>query len=129
MRYQQTDDRRQVKPKAPPANLNLTDAARRGELLTLSLRYKRAGGERERDASIHLAAKAASFARASRDFQFASSVALFGMLLRQSPHAGDGSFAAVEEIADGNLGEDAEGYRHEFLELVRTARDLTAFGE
>jgi Ca-activated chloride channel family protein len=122
LRYQQTV----AANSAETPDLKLSDAARRGELLTLSLRYKQPEGSESTKLEFRLPAKAVAFDRASRDFQFASSVALFGMLLRQSGHADVGSFATVEAIAGGSLGQDADGYRREFLELVRTAGQLSA---
>jgi len=52
-------------------------------------------------------------------------VASFGMLLRNSKHKGDASYAAVMEIAAGARGEDASGRRGEFLQLVKTAGELS----
>ena len=65
-----------------------------------------------------------SFAKASDDFKFASAVASFGMLLRNSQHQGHTSFSAVEEIAQDGVGKDEHGYRAEFLQLVRRAKQL-----
>ena len=46
------------------------------------------------------------------------------MLLRDSVHRGEASFAAVREIAAGALGADPGGWRHEFLGLVDRAAAL-----
>ena len=62
------------------------------------------------------------FDEASTDFRFAASVAGFGMLLRGSQHRGTATIPMIEEIASGALGEDASGYRAEFLDLVRQCR-------
>jgi Ca-activated chloride channel family protein len=51
-------------------------------------------------------------------------VAVFGMTLRNSPARGSSSLALARQLADGALGSDAEGYRHEFLGLLDTARSL-----
>ncbi len=64
------------------------------------------------------------FGEATRDFQFAASVASFGMLLRDSQHKGDSNYDAVLEIADSTKGDDLEGERAEFVELVRAAKRL-----
>ncbi|QEH32746.1 hypothetical protein OJF2_12250 [Aquisphaera giovannonii] len=61
---------------------------------------------------------------ASRDLRFAAAVAGFGMLLRDSPHKGDMTFARVEDLAAPAVGDDPGGYRGEFLDLVRSARAL-----
>ena len=62
--------------------------------------------------------------QATEDTRFAASVALFGMLLRQSPHAGSGTLAAVLEMADSSRQADEHGYRAEFVELVKQAMTL-----
>jgi Ca-activated chloride channel family protein len=125
LKYQQTTpiEKPAEAPQRPePA---LTEAAKSGELLTLSLRYKQPEASESTKLEFSLPAKAASFNRASPDFQFASSVALFGMLLRGSKHSGTGKFATVEEIAGSTVGQDPHGYRQEFVELVRIAEQLS----
>ena len=51
-------------------------------------------------------------------------LASFGMVLRGSQYIGDTTLSAVEEFAAGAVGEDPGGYRAEFVELVRRARQL-----
>jgi Ca-activated chloride channel family protein len=67
-----------------------------------------------------------AFVAASKDMQFASAVASFGMILRGSKHRGSGNLAAVAELAGGALGDDPGGYRAEFVDLVRRAQALGA---
>ncbi|MGH9323688.1 MAG: YfbK domain-containing protein [Vicinamibacteria bacterium] len=54
----------------------------------------------------------------------AAAVASFGMLLRESPHRGEGTWEMVEELARGAKGDDRDGYRAEFLELVALASEI-----
>ncbi|MCK7559719.1 VWA domain-containing protein [Chitinophaga sedimenti] len=61
-----------------------------------------------------------TFAKASSDFRFASSVALFGMLVRKSKYKGDGDVKMVLDIGKASLGKDEGAYRAEFLKLVKT---------
>jgi Ca-activated chloride channel family protein len=56
------------------------------------------------------------------DSQFAAAVALFGMLLRESRHSGNGNFDSVLELATPNTKNDQ--YRKEFIELVEKAKEL-----
>jgi len=58
----------------------------------------------------------------SGDMRFATSVAGFGMLLRESAYAGDYALGDVLDLARRSLGDDEEGYRREFIRLVREAR-------
>ena len=60
----------------------------------------------------------------SADFRFASAVASFGMLLRDSEHKGQATFSSVLALARGARGADEEGYRAEFIRLVETAATL-----
>jgi Ca-activated chloride channel homolog len=104
----------------------LTPAADRSELLTLKIRYK----EPEQNASklLEFTAKDSDkrFGEASADFRFAASVASFGMMLRSSPYRGNLNYAAVAEFAAGALDHDPNGYRAEFLDLVRQAAGLVS---
>jgi Ca-activated chloride channel family protein len=95
-----------------------------GEMLTVKLRYKDPDGDVSRLQEFVVTDDETDFANASQDFQFAAAVAGFGLLLRDSQYKGDLTYDAVAEIAKANLGEDASGYRAEFLNLVRTARRL-----
>ncbi|MEO8451928.1 MAG: von Willebrand factor type A domain-containing protein [Gemmatimonadota bacterium] len=58
----------------------------------------------------------------SADFRFASSVAEFGMVLRESEFRGQASLAAVLDRARRARGDDEEGYRAEFIRLVESVR-------
>jgi Ca-activated chloride channel family protein len=57
---------------------------------------------------------------------FASAVAEFGMVLRDSPDRGNASFLAAAERARRFRGEDTEGYRTEFIQLSERAAGLRA---
>lgn len=104
---------------------NLTPAARGGEWLTLRLRYKEPQQNESRLLEFTAKDSGLAFGRASTDFRFASAVAAFGMVLRNSPHRGDATLAGVEECAAAAaLGRDPNGHRAEFLDLVRKARSL-----
>jgi Ca-activated chloride channel family protein len=105
---------------------NLTDAAQSGELLTLRLRYKEPDGEQSRLLEFSVKDEGLRFGQASPDFQFAGAVAAFGMLLRGSKYAGNATLAAVEEYAVSGLGDDPQGYRAEFVDLIRRARQLSS---
>ena len=65
----------------------------------------------------------ATFESASPDFKFAAAVAEFGMILRDSEYKGNATLAAVVEWARKGKN-DANGYRAEFIELVRKAQSL-----
>ena len=72
----------------------------------------------------HVVDDGKAFSAASGDFQFASAVAGFGMLLRNSEHKGNLTCAAAIELAQGGQGSDEGGYRAEFIEMIRRAKQL-----
>ena len=92
------------------------------EWLTVRVRYKRPDGDKSRELAAAL--KGDGSGRAGDDFRFASAVAEFGLLLRESPYKGEASFDAVLERASGAIGADPHGYLREFVELVRKAKGL-----
>ena len=91
------------------------------ELMYVKIRYKDPDGSVSR-LLAHTVVDAP--VRPSTDFRFATAVAGFGMLLRDSPHAGDYTLEAVIGLAEQSQSPDPRGYRGEFIRLVETALDL-----
>lgn len=100
-------------------------AAGSGELMTVKLRYKQPDSDVSRKLEVAVQNAPVQFSHATPDLQFASAVAEFGMLLRNSENRGDASYNAVLEIAQAARGEDRHGYRAEFLQLVTAAQRLS----
>ncbi|MEZ6185846.1 MAG: VWA domain-containing protein [Planctomycetota bacterium] len=96
-----------------------------GELLFLKLRYKTPEGDASQLMELPVQDAGQGFQEASEDFRFAAAVAAFGLVLRGSAHAGSASLEQVQAVAQDSLGPDRHGYRAEFLDLVRRARELT----
>jgi Ca-activated chloride channel family protein len=91
-------------------------------LLIARLRYK----EPAQEFSVELNQKSLSeLPAADLDFQFASSVAAYGMLLRKSKHAGVADWDWVVQTAERNQGEDRDGFRAEFVGLAKRARMIS----
>jgi Ca-activated chloride channel family protein len=61
----------------------------------------------------------------SVDYTFASAVAAFGMLLRDSPHKGNITWPDVRRLAERGQGSDAAGDRAGFVKLVGVAERVT----
>ena len=61
----------------------------------------------------------------SQNMGFASAIAEFGMLLRDSKFKADSSYDAVSKRAKANIGLDTFGFRGEFIELVERAKALS----
>ncbi len=62
--------------------------------------------------------------RVSSDFRFASAVAMFGQLLRNSDFRGKATYDDVIALARRGLDDDPQGYRREFIRLVETVKNL-----
>jgi Ca-activated chloride channel homolog len=105
-------------------DVSVRPSARRSrELLTVRVRYKLPTGAESRLLSRPVTDRDAE---PDGDFRFASAVAGFAMLLRDSEHRGTASFERTIALARGARGSDVEGYRAEFVGLVKTARELMA---
>ena len=115
-----------VDPLKYQTPMGTTEVAQSGELLTLKLRYKQPDGQTSRLLEFPVRDADQAYSQASQDFKFAAAVASFGMILRESPYKGNGTLAAVLELAEEGKGSDPHGYRGEFLELVKLARALSS---
>ena len=106
-------------PTTPPSATSGSD-----ELLTVKLRYKQPTGERSTKLEIPFEDTDRTLSNASKDLRFAAAVAGFGMLLRDSEHAGTLTYADVQTLARSGMGPDVGAYRAEFLRLIEVARTL-----
>ena len=93
-----------------------------GEMMFVKLRYK----QPDSDTSTLLQTPVPAFTRTldacSPDFRFASAVAGFGLLLRDSAYKGDATYDLVRQLAASALGNDHR--RAELLDLVVSAKTL-----
>jgi Ca-activated chloride channel family protein len=100
-------------------------SANGNELLTVKLRYKKPDETQSKLLSIGLANSPNQFEAASENLRFASAVAGFGLLLRNSRYKGGASWNGVLKIAQNARGNDLKGYRSEFVEMIQKARRLS----
>jgi Ca-activated chloride channel family protein len=70
--------------------------------------------------------EAQSLEDSSTETRFVASVAAFGQMLRGGTRLGEYSYDDVIALAHGAKGDDAFGYRAEFVNLVRLAKSLDA---
>jgi Ca-activated chloride channel family protein len=94
------------------------------EMLTVKIRYKEPTGDVSSKMEFPLYDTGTRFADSTQDFKFASAVAAFGMVLRNSTHKGSATLADVEVWGRAGLGSDGGGYRSEFLGLVERSKAL-----
>jgi Ca-activated chloride channel homolog len=90
-------------------------------LLTVSLRYKQPDSEEGNEFKVRFNQLQPQL-KPSPDFQFASAVVAYGLLLRDSPYKAQANWNWVVETAQRTLGQDPSGLRGEFLQLAKTAR-------
>ncbi|WP_126249372.1 YfbK domain-containing protein [Chitinophaga rhizosphaerae] len=94
------------------------------EVLTVKVRYKNPDGGRSKLISQVLKGTAVPIGDSPESFRLAASVAQFGMVLRKSRFAGTSSYASALELAGGLKGADDEGYRSQFISMVKQAMAL-----
>lgn len=92
-----------------------------GEVLTVKLRYKDPKGTKSLLLSQVLPWKEQEVSAMPADFQMATAVAAFGLLLRNSEYKGQATYDQVLTMANKAKGDDPEGYRAEFIQLVKKA--------
>ena len=91
------------------------------EIMQVKLRYKERDDSRSQELRTVVRNRPVPLAG---DFAFASAVAEFALVLRDSKHRGTSSIGQVLTRAEANLGEDNAGYRRDFLTLVRSYEAL-----
>ncbi len=94
----------------------------KNELLTVKFRYKDPNGETSKLLSEVISAEVAR--DTSENLRWASAVAGFGMLLRDSEFKHQLTYEQVISLAKGAKGNDPLGYRAEFIQLVELARQM-----
>jgi len=102
-----------------------TRAGNTAELLTVKFRYKPPRQETSRLIVHPVAATVSTWETVSANFRFASAVAEFGLLLRNSRFRENATFPQVIRMAQGSMDDDPGGTRSEFLALVKKASWLS----
>ncbi len=96
----------------------------RAELMTVKLRYKQPDGNTSTKVEIPVKGRVLDLDKTSDNFRFSAAIAEFGLILRDSQYKENASMEEVIAMAKGARGEDEEGYRSEFLKLVKLADSL-----
>jgi Ca-activated chloride channel family protein len=92
------------------------------ELGTVKFRYKKPHGSKSSEI-VHAINNAKSQAE-SKDFKFASSVAWFGLVLRDSQFITGKDLEAIEKLAKDSKGEDRDGDRKGFVDLIKEYKQI-----
>lgn len=92
------------------------------ELLTVKFRYKEPDGTTSKLLARTLIDTNMLLRNTSPDFQFSAAVALFAQQLRGSELIESTTTQEVLRLAEAGRGKDVEGYRAEFIRLVKSYR-------
>ena len=92
------------------------------EILTVKFRYKDPEGSKSK--LIEKIVSKSSEKEPSEDLNFISALALFGMNLRDSEYDNGKEIPMVLELAEKGRGKDKEGYRAEFIRLVKSYNSM-----
>ncbi len=101
---------------------NIFVANKYPDLLTVKLRYKQPNSDQSQKIEVPLIDDKGD--NVSDDFRFASAVAMFGQIIKDSQYKGEGSYSKAIALAQKGYGEDKQGYRREFVRLMQTAQGL-----
>ncbi len=88
------------------------------ELATIKFRYKKPNGNTSKEIVKTISPNSTAIQNASENARFASAVAMFGMLLKNSPNKGNANYSKVLALARNSSGYDRDGYKAEFIQLV-----------
>jgi Ca-activated chloride channel family protein len=89
------------------------------ELATIKFRYKRPNANKSQEVVHTISPETKRLMHSGENIRFASSVAMFGMLLKNSEYKGVANYDMVLNLARSSKGKDKEGYRAEFIRLVK----------
>lgn len=97
------------------------------ELAYLKLRWKSPMDETSQIVSLPIEKnkQVSQFDKATVETQFSAAVAAFGQKLRNNPALAKISYEQIASWADDAKGEDPNGYRGEFVKLVKITESLT----
>lgn len=88
--------------------------------LTVKLRYKNPGETTSRLLERVVTGHPRPLNETSDDFRWSAAVAAFGMLLTDSQYLDERDYSKIVALAQASRGHDTEGYRSEFINLVKS---------
>lgn len=94
------------------------------EMATVKFRYKKPDGDTSREISKIVKNGDSRISSTSSDFKFASSVAWFGLVLRNSELITKKDLTDIENLAKQDKSKDEEGYRSEFIRLIESYKTI-----
>ncbi len=99
------------------------------EVCTVKIRYKQSDADKSVQMEELVKDTHTALEKTSENFRFSVAVAELGLLLRGSDFKGSANYEQVIDLTKNAVGKDLEGYRAEFLKLVKTAKLLDKTAE
>ena len=97
----------------------------KNELATIKFRYKNPDSDKSLEMIQTITESDSKIEKASPDFKFATSVAWFGLVLRNSQLIKDKDLTKIVNLAKQGKSNDEEGYRSEIVRLIETYRGIS----
>jgi Ca-activated chloride channel family protein len=99
------------------------------EFLNIKIRYKKPDGVTSMLLEKPVKGGVKEFKYSSENLRFVAAVSEFGMILRNSEFKGNATLESAINLASGSRGTDEEGYRAEFIRLMKTVREMKLISE
>ncbi|MFZ1247296.1 MAG: von Willebrand factor type A domain-containing protein [Leptotrichiaceae bacterium] len=102
---------------------NVPTVGNENEIATFKMRYKIDGNEvaNQLDKIISVGQPQIN----TKDFNFGLAVAAFAQKLRNSEYSKDLTYEEILKLADENISDDKEGYKAEFIEMIKKVISLS----
>lgn len=100
-------------------------AGNNAELATIKFRYKRPNANKSTEMVYTISNNTKQLMLSSNNTRFAASVAMFGMLLKDSKYKGSSDYKTALALAKSSKGKDKNGYRAECISLIKKAGNLS----
>ncbi len=104
--------------KQEPVQVAKSDLS--NEILTVKFRYKKPDGDVSKLIVHPLVDQPVALDKTSDNFRWSAAVAAFGMILRESDYVKKYNTAEAIQLAQSAKGKDVEGYRIEFINLMKS---------
>lgn len=110
-----------IDPLRYQANKTMPSTSKNNEIAFLKLRWKAPDGKKSELVSLPIEKKAlvSSFDKAGVETRFIAAVAAYGQKLRNNPELSQTTYQQIVNWANEAKGNDPQGYRSEFVKLVR----------
>lgn len=94
------------------------------DILALNIRYKEPKEDKSKLITSMVQNNSVTPEETSDDFRFSAAVAMAGMVLKDAANKGNSTLDMAYAIANASKGEDKDGYRKEFTELLKKMKGM-----